>query len=436
VPQFQPEIQDEGTRNDKNVRYSFLTLNTEAVSCQPEASRKLEASKVDGDHHKKCLSGTREKTLKNIRLWAEDPRPEMWMFCLLDDPGSGKSTVAKHMAEEWKRNDKMLIARYFFSRDTVQTASISSFCSTVSNAFALCDTRFKAEKERWEARNKGWKIMQFEEQFDGLVAGPLKALNRRAILLIDALDECDGNGGGRTKLLAKLYDAGHTTSLRIFATGRPNDDITDWAKDAGVGCKGFKELGGGDEDVKKYIRFRFKDQPNVEDRIARAIRHAKGNFIKARVVCDILMRIGQEDSLSAGEEVNLDDLYALALEQSMPQDRAVQVAVEVVLQMILAARKPLSITELEELSPWGGGSRVEQIVNGLGSLLLFQDRNDPIRFLHPTFRQFLIERPTTITGFNESKLGHYTLASGCLNILQGGRESGSDRFGQRKGFVI
>ncbi|KIM32075.1 hypothetical protein M408DRAFT_50615, partial [Serendipita vermifera MAFF 305830] len=177
-----------------------------------------------GNQHVPCLRGTREKTLQTIRDWANDGNTNNRMFCLLDIAGSGKSTVAKTMVDEWKREGRLL-ARFFFSRDTTTTMSIQSFCSTVANAFSALNPRFKASMGEYMSV-PDWQFHSFEEQFEGLVASPLRKAQQPAILIIDALDECSDRHGDRRRLLEILCTPQDLSPLlRILVTGRPEPDI-------------------------------------------------------------------------------------------------------------------------------------------------------------------------------------------------------------------
>ncbi|KIM27172.1 hypothetical protein M408DRAFT_71626, partial [Serendipita vermifera MAFF 305830] len=185
-------------------------------------SRKI--PNVYGVQHVPCLPGTRENTVAAISKWADEKTDANAIFLLLDVAGSGKSTVAKHMANQWTR-EKRLFARFFFSRDAKITMSTDDFCLTVATAFSEHDLMLKdlinAFKERAD-----FGLFSFEEKFNGLVMSPLEKLNRDAILIIDALDECDNEHGGRDELLNVLH--GHQSAspqLRILATGRPELDI-------------------------------------------------------------------------------------------------------------------------------------------------------------------------------------------------------------------
>ncbi|KIM21408.1 hypothetical protein M408DRAFT_333482 [Serendipita vermifera MAFF 305830] len=371
---------------------------------------------VYGVQHVPCLTGTREKTLAAINKWANERTDARPIFLLLDVAGSGKSTVAKHMANQWTR-DKRLLARFFFSRDTATTMSTDLFCSTIADAFVAHDRRFEAPIKAFKNR-PDIGLLSFEEKLDGLVISPLEELNRDAILIIDALDECDNERGSRDELLNALYSQQSSSPrLRILATGRPEFDIKQWARRSGVQYAYFAQLEGDSKDVEMYIKHRLQDSPNIQDRLYQVIKHAEGVFIWARIACDLVDNSADIDGLleELGKEVSLDFLYQVALRQSIPRNERSQQAFTTVLQMILAAREPLSIAQLELLSPKPG--LVDGIVTRLGALLLYKDREDPIRLLHATFREFLTSRTKAGVSFIQPEHGNQTLTLGCLRFI-------------------
>jgi hypothetical protein len=78
-----------------------------------DALGQLPCSNARGNQHDSCLEGTREIILKEIMDWANDcsARP---IFGLVDQAGTGKSTISIHMAQKWEKEDA-LIGRFFFS---------------------------------------------------------------------------------------------------------------------------------------------------------------------------------------------------------------------------------------------------------------------------------------------------------------------------------
>ncbi|KIM22415.1 hypothetical protein M408DRAFT_290448 [Serendipita vermifera MAFF 305830] len=431
-----------------------LVLKTEESPFRSiETAKHLRRRDVDqslnvyGKQHKRCLQGTRRNTLSAIRRWVDDKDTSKRIFCLLDFAGSGKSTVAKTIAAEWGRC--RLFARFFFSRDSTATASTNSFFSIVSNGFACLDQDFRESVNEFMEQQQDWELLSFEEQFGGLIAGPLRQLSRRAILMIDALDECDNKHGRRDELLEILSSEEYSPlPLKVLVTGRPERDIMQWARNTTTAyITSFRELEGNDEDVERYIRTRLQNLPrHVQDRISLVIHGAEGVFIWARLACDLLLSTVDKEALldKLKGQVRLDDLYRIALEQSIPQDIVSKQATEMVLQMILAAKEPLSIAELDMLFPKRG--IVEEVVTLLGSLLLYQNLQDPVRLLHTTFRDFLTARLNTdlmsSVGSVRPELGHYILALGCTKLLEYYSKQDDAEFSQldqvsyRKGFQI
>ena len=309
--------------------------------------------------------------------------------------------------------------------------STRKFCLAVSNTFADIDSGLIPHIEKFKKR-PGWEELPLEEQYEGLVAGPLRVLNRRTILIIDALDECADYKELINTLRNKQF---YVQSLRMLITGRPEADIVPLVTRVdGVRKESFQELEPDNNDVATYIRDRLRDR--LKDRLQdeasriqdRVIDRAQGLFIWARTACDLLH---EAPNLNATlEELEstsgLDSIYRVALKKATRDNKSFRQTIIVVLQMLLAMRAPLSIVELTEISPWSKEDIVERTVALLGSLLLFQDLNDPIRLLHTTFREFLTSRERAGEYFIETRLGHYTLAVRSLNILILGHYSSSD----------
>ncbi|KIM20672.1 hypothetical protein M408DRAFT_124728, partial [Serendipita vermifera MAFF 305830] len=420
IPDMESKFEEYTTALHRSVEELASHTLLQSQSELPQEAGKVNInpnSNAYGNQHVPCLSGTRKKTLRAIRHWANDNNTTNRMFCLLDVAGSGKSTVVKTMADEWKAENR-LVARFFFSRDTAETMSTKSFCSTVANNFAACNGIFKASMEQYMKR-PDWHLLSLEEQFEGLVAGPLRKCQQPAILMIDALDECGKEHEVRRTLLETLCSQFHSASLlRILVTGRPEPDIKNWAIERmGVGYTNFAQLEGGSKDVEFYIRSRLQKLPSIRGRLYPVIRDADGLFIWARIACDLLLNAVDAECLleTLGKEVSLDYLYKVALKESMPEDRSSQARMITVLQMILAAKEPLSIVELDRLSPKRG--IVEPVVTRLSSLLLHQNREDPIRLLHATLREFLTAQKKAGEYYIQSGLGHYTLALGCIGVV-------------------
>ena len=366
--------------------------------------------------HRRSFQETRVNTLRTIREWAHDKATTSRIFCLLDVAGSGKSIVADEV-EEWEKSG-WLVGRFFFSRETTETMSTREFCSTVSNAFAEIEPYLVPHINKFKER-PDWKELSLEQRYEGLVAGPLQVLNRRAILIIEALNECEYG----IELMETLRNKQSSVPLlRTLITGLPEGNIQQWVmKVDGIHIASFQDLEGSNDYVKNYIRSRLENKASdIQDRV---IQGAEGLFVWAQIACGLLYDTpdidGTLEELERPSEgaSKLDSIYRVALRQATPDDKSSRKTIVLVLQMLLATRRPLSIADMEGISPWSEKDLVERTIARLSSLLLFQDRHDPIRLPHTTFREFLTSQERAGEYFIQPRLGHYTLARESLKIL-------------------
>lgn len=99
----------------------------------------------------------------------------------------------------------------------------------------------------------------------------------------------------------------------------------------------------------------------------------------------------------------------------MLEEGASRRAILSTLGMILAAKRPLSLEELKVLCP--KPAVVENVVDRLGSFLVYSARKKPIRLIHATFRDFITDSSKAGPYFVQVRLGHHALALQSLNIL-------------------
>jgi hypothetical protein len=193
----------------------YLSFSTIATRVDPNH---LKSATVYGNQHKLCLEGTRTKMLAAILKWIDDPICDHKMFYLVDIPGSGKSTVSKELSKELGLRQR-LVGQFFLSYDTEETMSIRHFCLEVYDAFANQSNEFKQYAATFKERSS-FMNLSFEDQFEGLVMGPLRLLNQPAVLIVDAVYKCNNDCKGWDHLLNAIH-ARHAMAplLRIFVTG-------------------------------------------------------------------------------------------------------------------------------------------------------------------------------------------------------------------------
>jgi len=153
-------------------------------------------------------------------------------------------------------------------------------------------------------------------------------------------------------------------------------------------------------EVQKKVPQNWPGQKICDD----VARQANGLFIWASTVCRQVINAAFPD-----EELDIltqrtilggiNELYRVALDRALPvEDESLRKMTTFVLGNIVASLEPLSIaawTQLLANSKGMGGRKFETVVKRLGSVLnLDTEGVSGVRFLHPTFREFLITEAT------------------------------------------
>jgi len=254
-----------------------------------------------------CLPNTRVDVLQQIRTWADSEDIESYMFWLSGWAGTGKSTIARTVAYEY-RDRGCLGASYFFSRGKEDVSHAGKFFTSIAVQLAqystalgdlIRETISSNPNVTSKVRRDQWKLLILEP-LSNLKAG---SLQQPLILVIDALDECDGDNDirGILELLSEAKTL-KTVRLRIFLTSRPETPIR----------LGFKNMPGilhqdlvlhdipqmnVDNDILNFFEYKFgaiRDESESDDLppdwpgktyIDKLVASAHGLFIYAATVC-------------------------------------------------------------------------------------------------------------------------------------------------------
>ncbi|CAG8620682.1 3261_t:CDS:2, partial [Acaulospora colombiana] len=356
------------------------------------------ASLANGGIHQICMQGTRLTVLEEARKWmVDDHAPQL--FWLNGVAGSGKSTVAKQLSEEWKAKSR-LAGRFFFSRDAEETRSPKLFFTTIAQqglshlgpaaqtAFALGIRKLRDPVSA-----------TLEEQCSDIFEAPLQLVQQNSVLILDALDECEL----RTcqQLLRILLPRLHNLPrLKIFLTSRPELHIREKIQEHTHHFLSFRiDAPENVQDVEIYMRRTVHGLSLPEEQMSQLIDRAGGLFIWAKTVCELLRNIRRDRDgfirrvLAEGIR-QMDSIYLIALEQAT-RNNEVEESMEAymdVLKVVVAAYEPLSPDTINQLL---NIPNVMEIVGDLRSVLECHGVEEPIRFLHPTFREFLLKTSNT-----------------------------------------
>ena len=395
--------------------------------------------------------------LEQIYSWA-DAQDERCIYWLNGLAGTGKSTIARTVARRLD-NRSSLGASFFFARGGGDVGHAGRFATSIafqlaSNVPATRQHILDVAKEFPHISN-----LSLRDQWRHLVLKPLSASavnidTTSIVLIIDALDECDGDDdvGKIIELLAEARDL-NRLRLRIFLTSRPGVPIR----------HGFGRMSNAllrryvlhhispdivDADIELFLtqhlmvigqqQYLPADWPGP-GMIAKMTKRASGLFIWAATACKFigqgrrfaerrLESIMRYDSGGpVGPETHLDSIYLTVLRDSVSPDYTTEEKEEhyktlrLVLGTLAVLERPLSMRALGGLLDIGkeyGG--IESIVQDLHAILdIPEHKNRTPRLHHPSLRDFLLDhsRCTDAEFFIDEAHAHGALASRCIELM-------------------
>ncbi|KAF2403396.1 hypothetical protein EJ06DRAFT_571604, partial [Trichodelitschia bisporula] len=395
-----------------------------------------------------CLIGTRVELLKEIYAWADGENSPN-IFWLSGLAGTGKSTVAQTVAAECFENGR-LGASFFFSRSGADVRHAGKFVTSI--AAQLADNVPGAKWSLYKALKERDTIIEepIRSQWHHLVLGPMSKLEGDTssapyILVVDALDECEGEDGiGK---ILNLFQLLKKTRLRLFLTSRPEVPIRFSLSEMPTSehldfvLHDIKKS-TVDNDIRFFLRHELerlarkhsfdKDWPG-EQAIDSLVRNASGLFIWAETACRFVEQgrilapkklgliLDQSHSTVKGPQQHLDEIYATVLRQSLTNyegDDAeeVQSTLKELLGGIVILFNSLSIPSLSRLLDQNAG----QALGDLHAILdIPKEPDDALRLHHPSFRDFLLDsKRSGDTGFwVDEKQAHQALATKCIQVM-------------------
>ncbi|KAL3588289.1 hypothetical protein FPOAC2_10442 [Fusarium poae] len=148
----------------------------------------------------RCHEHTRASIIEKIETWIDNPRLGETVMWISAPAGTGKSTVARTIAERCEGRD-MLAATYFFRRGAKDSHrnGTARLLPTIASQLIVNIPRFRSSLEE-SLRRSHTKAEKVDErgldiQFDTLIKAPFSSLSpnrgKPKIVVIDAIDECD-----------------------------------------------------------------------------------------------------------------------------------------------------------------------------------------------------------------------------------------------------
>ncbi|KAF8540104.1 vegetative incompatibility protein HET-E-1 [Trichophaea hybrida] len=404
------------------------------------------------EHKAGCLNGTRVDLLQQIMTWSESSSGA-GIYWLNGMAGTGKSTIARTVARHC-HDQKRLGASFFFSRGQGDLGHAAKFFTSLATQLANTLSALKPYVCRAIAENPDISERGLAEQWKHLIFQPLSNVtdvslqSRQYILLIDALDECDGEKdiGLILQLLAEAKTL-NTVRLKVFVTSRPETPIR----------HGFDTIPEVHQDfilhhipqhiiqsdISIFLRHELEDIRRAKvlseewpgERIIKLLcERARGIFIYASTACrfigdpdwhpdESLAIILKDDYVGQTPTGELDDMYNKILMHAITSGardkEKLSSQFRQIVGSIVTLLDTLPATILDRLLLLREGT-VHARLRCLHSILdIPQSQGSPIRLLHPSFRDFLLDeqRCKDPQFYIDQREAHTHLFMSCLEIM-------------------
>uniref|UniRef100_A0A093VG13 Vegetative incompatibility protein HET-E-1 n=1 Tax=Talaromyces marneffei PM1 TaxID=1077442 RepID=A0A093VG13_TALMA len=437
------EMHDIAAKTNAAIEISDSDRRREKVIAKLPYAKGSTFDSLDGDLDSRCHPETRTALRRQIREWAENAQGKS-IFWLKGMAGTGKSTISRTVAESLNMEGK-LGASFFFKRGESDRSSVAMFFTTICAQLLTKIPSLIAHVELAIDADPNISDKSMGEQFEKLICRPLSHIRDqdpqtpKFIFVIDALDECAQEGDTLLHLLSQTRNK-WSPSLKIFITSRPEQEIRSGF--ANIPQEVWENIELHEipqpiikHDIATFLKYRFaQSSPEV---MSSLVQMATPLFIFAATLCRFvedpawsdpsgqLKKVIEYQNMKSGSEMDkLDATYSPILNQLIhgQSERAQRSLVErfrTIVGTIVHLAEPLSRSSLASLL----GIDRQQIEGQLSSLhsvlsVPFSDES-PIRILHLSFRDFLIDpdkRDTNSFWLDENE-SHKMIMTKCLERM-------------------
>ncbi|QKX62565.1 uncharacterized protein TRUGW13939_09726 [Talaromyces rugulosus] len=453
------EVQNTAQKTNAVIKLLDSDRRREKVIAKLPYAKGSTFDSFDGALDPRCHPGTRVDLHRQIKEWAENGQGKS-MFWLKGMAGTGKSTISRTVAESFNEEGK-LGASFFFKRGEADRGSVAMLFTTICVQLLAKIPSLITHVEMATDADPNISDKSIGEQFEKLICLPLSQIRHhlpqapKLIIVIDALDECTQKGDTLLRLLSQTRNK-WSPSLQIFITSRPEQQIRSGFAEVPEEVRENIELHEIPhhiirQDITTFLEYRFAqiqekytkdgrslpfDWPGLEA-ISALVEMAVPLFIFAATLCrfvedevysnpsDQLKKVLKYRNMKSDFEMDkLDATYSPILKQLIHgrPEKAQKSLVErfrIIVGTIVHLAEPLSRSSLASLLDIDS-QQVEGQLSSLHSVLSVpSSAESPIRMLHLSFRDFLVDPETRKTNpfwINEREKHSEVLAK-CLDRM-------------------
>ncbi|PAV14873.1 WD40 domain containing protein [Pyrrhoderma noxium] len=372
-----------------------------------ELKKKLRPMFVTGleANRSKCMQGTHVQVLRKINSWVRDTSSPS-IFLLTGGAGTGKSTIARTIAQEYERKGELGAYMFFIRGKTDPKATSTTITNMVIQTVTYKLARHNpkiAELIYAEIGNdKGPEFPSSETLFNKLLRNPLHLLmsnentkvDTPILVVLDALDECGGSDAQEELtnfIISKLSSL--PSIFRFFITTRPEKGVASLSQSTSphLCVRGCIDPKSDDckRDVLEFIKHEMgllKEKGEIiveenwpwDENMGRLGDAAGGVFIWASTVIKYITskKIDQFEclvDLIENSKILIKDLgglYATVIKDSLDWNDMTKERFSKVFSLILFGRSPMTNEDIDDILGLKSG-KTKELLSCLQSLVLY-----------------------------------------------------------------
>jgi len=401
------------------------------------------------DQHVECLKETRVDLLQEVKDWAKSPDGKC-IFWLNGMAGTGKSTISRTAAGCLKK-EHLLGASFFFKRGEEDRGTAKKLFPTLVEQLVTSIPHMlpKVQEAIEDDPHISDKVLR--EQFEKLLLEPLLRIEqsegmKTRVIVIDALDECDSEDDMRV-ILRLLPRVQKSTSMRLrfLLTSRPElpirlgfTEITDAHHELALHEIPTPVI---EHDISLYFEDQFfhlrqdrsfpPDWPG-DTTVKILIERAIPLFIAAATLCRFIgdpkwnpkkrleaILTDQSVYVSKMDSTYIPVLKQLLTGQDEEESKQILEDFKEIVGAVVNLATPLSINALSQLLDRGRDDLKCRLDLLHSVLSVPNDFDTPIRLLHLSFREFLLNNRKSKSEFWIDEKGvNKHLTGQCLQTMQ------------------
>ncbi|KAF9541836.1 WD40 repeat-like protein [Agrocybe pediades] len=388
-----------------------------------------------------CTASTREQILEDLREWVQDAQGSK-VFWMNGMAGTGKTTILYSFCE-WLEDDNRLAGNFFCSRASTACRDLNNIVRSIAYQLAhyspaFCSQLCKILKEKPNAH-----VLNVGEQFKWVVAMPLEnskdAIPDGAVIVIDALDECD-NVSATALFLKVLMQYSTRLPIKFMVASRPEPVILKNMQTPNFSHSVLRlhdiEQSLVEVDIRQYLQEALStvSPAPTSDVIDQLTRRSGKLFIYAATAARYINPeddevnsetrldtiLGISSSSASLQEQELDSLYRSILSSVFDKTRFEESELKItslILRTVICAMEPMTTSMVSTILALRQGD-VASTLSRLQSVLHVQEGpSGLVSILHASFADFLCSETRSCKFYCDVVEHNTTLTHSCFDVM-------------------